>query len=685
MLGGFFANSLGASAAGFPFRSASDASTDRSYFGRTADGSVLFANSGKYGMTTQLDSRDGSFVRVSSFKDNETIQVSSRVANQLIISEFSRRRDSQAFDLVAVTRKSLGILMYSDDGSFDEVTSSAPAAKKNVSSTCSDSLVQQVSGLIGSLSSSGDCKDYASDIRALAEKIAPVSTESSQVSCLKKIGYEETATKVTGLLTAESNIHPICDAKAVSNFDKAKSQLTFGSEVLVASGIRRENAFFHELLHVSGIESEVETKALTACCSSGRSDKSSCEIAELIKRAETKLSPVREILLAYFRSEQVPNMQKKRIGDSYFKADDIFLSKERCSVPGAASAAVRSLSETATSMCNATPDSSCKSELQQLKSTFSARAEECQRGQVLVTKLANADQKVGSALAVPATSAKAPTQVVLPQALTYRPETTEPAAVRREVERIRQPLMAAREYGSGIARTIVANMGNTAYAAESRLPRRVSKTEWSSSVKSVDPKSGRVTLDLGTNEKGQTLTASASMAFDGSTFSSPQVSVQAEPAVSRATSNRTAGAAVSARVDVSEATRAEAKGSATSIPGRVARQQQQASTPSKQMAAADEPGAPVYTRSDSPQTSSGAAGGGSPTRSIADTPTVSASALKRMLVRSNSPDAIIRDHTEDLKANGMQVRYRCARYPRDFKGTQLFDLDAYQGRKCGSQ
>jgi hypothetical protein len=250
--------------------------------------------------------------------------------------------------------------------------------------------------------------------------------------------------------------------------------------------------------------------------------------------------------------------------------------------------------------------------------------------------------------------------------------------------------MAAREYGGSVARTIVSSMGNTAYAANSSLPRRVSKTEWTSAVKSVDPKTGRVTLDLGRDDRGRQIIASASIPFDGSQFGSPEVSVQTDnlPAISdRTTVNRKLNASASPRVDVSESTYKSATEVGSSIPGRLPRS---VGTAKAQGAKAVESegasgGAGAAGSSLSSSGSSGASRSSSPSRSIADAPSVSASVLKRMLVRTESPAAIIRDHIEDLKANSMQVRYKCVWYPQNFKGTQLFDLDAYQGRKCGPQ
>jgi hypothetical protein len=682
-------------ALGFPFNQTDKPEiTAHSYSGNVIGDLILEASGLGLGHDAliRLHSKDDG-VSISISQSSEKLKFSVHKNQFEYRYVFMRAMDEHRFVLLEVTRQKLGKLFDSiEDGSLDEPNAGPPSRKESTTkAACVDRATSQVNNVLWALSKNSSCGDYVSDLAALAEPYSDKNSvkDNSPIACMKRIeAYAGTAFLLQRRIVSGSNLNFTCSTSAKSNFNQISSTLNFGPEVLRGSIVNRQRAFLHEFLHASEIKSEQEVNGIVDCCADPASNKSQCTLADLYGRARERSDSV----LARFATEAVSN---SNIADrpklkSLLDEDDEFNMKANCDKATKLAAAAR-LNSSIDAFCASSNSPACKTSIGDLRTSIQVRVEfgnntggpNCKH----VARNANVGTVAGTASADPSAKASASPQSTVPQTLVYKPETTEPAAVRREVERIRQPLMAAREYGGTVARTIVASMGNTAYAANSSLPRRISKTEWTSTVKSVDPKSGRVTLDLGTNERGQQITASASIPFDGSQFSAPQVDVRVGSAhlSDSTTSNRALAGAPATRVEISDSTLQDAGASRASVPGRLPRGGAPENRQANSAGGPEAPGATNYSGGGAESSPPSATRDSAPTRSVADAPSISSSVLKRMLVRSNSPEAIIRDHLDDLKSNSMQVRFRCVWYPQNFKGTQLFDLDAYQGRKCGSQ
>lgn len=622
-----------------------------------------------------------------------SLELQSNVGDKRYVFHFMENilRRKYVLDRVSVTE--VKKLFYDNDlGSFESSTSDSNAtseSKHSVGTTLqcdsSNSTFSQVKSLFDAIKSSRTCASFNTQISSAASPFYSADfAESDSVKCLSSYpAYVLLAKTLSTNLKSANGTVIACDLTDKSNFDPDSKRILVGKEILAGPLKTRSFVLFHELLHAAGIRGESENVAATNCCAFPKSSDSSCVLIsqydKVYRLDSNSEATVQNLLLDTLNSKQLTSSEKTKVVKQTTAALDD-LRGAYCSDNGknvsAVESSVRNIALSYSPYANL--DSRENLQLRLDNDFKNARKYVAETGCSHGNRLGNVDNIQGTALADTSTpsSANGATQTpITPPQLTYSPSTTAVNVAKAQVEKVRAPMMAARAYTSSVARTFLAGMGSTAIAAQTSLPVKISNDEWSTSVQNFDPKSGEVTLNLGVDAEGRTITGSANIPFSGSNFGTPVVKIEH-------------GEHVLASADGSSINLSSIGGQPSTRPGRIGKSaaavaaNDSASGSSTSEAQASGSGSLASTSSS--LTSAAAPRG--PT-SLASTsreppPSLNASALKRMFARAGNPAVLIKSHIEDLKANSMLIRFGCTWYPLNFKGHELFDLDAYQGRKC---
>jgi hypothetical protein len=601
--------------------------------------------------------------------------------------------------LISITSQRLQKMYFaSDSESFDEPSSESAAEVPRQECTTAPTTGEQVNSVFSILKSFPGCEQYDARFKSLSAPFATTPfADPVQVTCLRKqSNYQVVASDLNFIIQAKHVAKISCNAADPSNFDPNTNVFNLGKEILNGSEAQSEHVLFHELLHGAGIINEKEGEAAVACCLKPDSAASSCDLLKLFNKLRKNdgfsFTTATKFEAEILESKSLSTEQKAKIIDE-IESRVTSLRLARCKDPKifpkilpASQASLRALLNKNQRYVS----TELQSKLQGLlTSDFADRSESMSLHNCkLDTRNANVNRLAGTAPADPSAAGQTSQSPITPPQLTYSPETTSVQVAKQEVEKVRAPLSAAREQARSVAKTFFAGAGSTAFAAQSTLPRQISKDQWTTTVHDVNPTTGAVTLDLGIDNQGRVITGSASIPFSGSDFGTADVVINhgerrpTTPAVSSTSSTGTLADDRSGLAPV-----VQGRNLKTGHSNETASSGQSESAQSNQ----DNSAADSRSINESNGGSGARALAASPSRfsgipsstTSASTSATTTSTLKRMFARAQKPAELIRRHLEDLKANSMMVRYGCVWYPQNFKGTQLFDLDAYQGRKCG--